>query len=185
VIDSPPLQPVARSAARGELDALLREHASALRAFALRLAGNEPDAHDLVQDTMERALRRFHTFTPQTNARAWLFTILHNTFIDRCRRRAAEPRRQSIDDVDVAATEPAPPPRWTSITAEQVAEAVAELETEFRVVYEMHAKEGLAYQEIAARLGIPVNTVGTRLARARKKLRALLEARAEREEAAR
>jgi RNA polymerase sigma-70 factor (ECF subfamily) len=166
---------MARALTASPFDEIANAHSEALRAFALRLSGSPEEASDLVQDTLERALRRFDTFTPSTNARAWLFTILHNAFIDRCRRRSAEPRAQSIEDVQVAAQEPEPVPRWTSITPEQLAAAVAALDDEFRAVYELHANEGLSYQEIASRLRIPMNTVGTRLARARRKLKVLLE----------
>ena len=154
---------------------LAREHEPALRAFAMRLCRVDADARDLVQDTLERAMKSFASFAPSTNARAWLFKILHHAFIDRCRRRATEPCGPSIDDVQVAAAPPSEPPEWTRVTAEQLAAAVDALDHDFRVVYRMHAVEGLAYQEISSRLGIPTNTVGTRLARARQKLRAALE----------
>ena len=75
---------------------LVREHENALITFALRLSGSRSDASDLVQDTLERALRSFDSFTPGTNGRAWLFTILRHTFIDRCRRR----RRDDGDCID-------------------------------------------------------------------------------------
>jgi RNA polymerase sigma-70 factor (ECF subfamily) len=166
-----PPEPAARRAFEG----MARAHNDALLAFAIRLTGNPSDARDLVQDTLERALRRAESFAPGTNARAWLFSILHNAFIDRCRRRKTEARSESIDEMEVAAHEPEEPPRWTSISAEQLSAAVAALGDEFRVVYELHARDGLSYQAIAERLGIPPNTVGTRLARARRKLRTLLE----------
>jgi RNA polymerase sigma-70 factor (ECF subfamily) len=160
---------------RDSFDAVAREHEAAVRAFALRLCRNSADASDLAQATFERALRRWGTFTPGTNARAWLFSILHNAFIDRCRRRATEPRAASIEDTEIAAPPPSERSVWSSITPEQVASAVATLDEGFRAVYRLHAEEQLSYQEIAAQLGLPVNTVGTRLARARRKLRALLE----------
>lgn len=160
---------------RRAFDAVVREHQAALQAFAIRLCGSGSDARDLVQDTQERAFRRFDTFVPGTKCRAWLFTILHRAFIDRCRRRAAEGGIECLDDVDVAAPEPDEPPAWASVSSEQLAQAIASLEDEFRAVYELHAVESLSYQQIAERLGLPVNTVGTRLARARRKLRARLE----------
>jgi len=173
---------LARSAARARspsvLSEMAREHEPALRAFALRLSKDDQDARDLVQDTMERALRRIDSFTPGTHPRAWLFSILHNAFVDRCRRRTNEPRGPCADEIELAADEPREPPRWTSIEPEQVAAAIAQLEPEFRAVYELHV-EGLAYQDIGRRLGLQINTVGTRLARARKKLRALLDPGAE------
>jgi RNA polymerase sigma-70 factor (ECF subfamily) len=171
----------ARSASRDVLAEIARAHRGALYAFAVRLSRDEHEASDLVQDTLERALRRIETYSPETNARAWLFSILHNAFIDRCRRRSSEPKGPRAEEIDLAAEEPSEPPRWTALGADDVAAAVARLAPDFREVYELHAIEGLAYQEIARRLGLPMNTVGTRLARARKKLRALLESQDEEE----
>jgi RNA polymerase sigma-70 factor (ECF subfamily) len=156
------------------LDALVREHQSALHAFALKLCGDPSDARDLVQDTFERALRADATQQPRSNQRAWLFTVLHHLFVDRYRRRAREPRLASIDDVDVASVEPPPPPPWAEVTLEQLQAALDELDPEFREVYRMHALEGLGYAEIAARMGAPISTVGTRIMRARRKLRLIL-----------
>jgi len=163
------------AARRVAFDLLFREHEGALRAFARRLCGSQTDANDLVQDALERALRAFETFAPGTNERAWLFTILHHAFIDRCRRAATERRGASIDDFELAAPEPTAPPAWAGISPEQLDEAVAALQDEFRAVYQLHAAESLSYQEIAERLGIPASTVGTRLNRARRKLRSLLQ----------
>jgi RNA polymerase sigma-70 factor (ECF subfamily) len=174
-VDAPGSSPPAGET-RAAFDALVREHEPALRAFAMRLCGSDADARDLVQDTHERALRRFDTFTRGTNARAWLFTILHRGFLDACRRRAAERRVDSLDEVDVAAPETAEVPVWTSVSPEQLAQAIAALDDEFRSVYQMHAIQSLSYQQISERLGLPLNTVGTRLSRARRKLRAMLEA---------
>jgi RNA polymerase sigma-70 factor (ECF subfamily) len=157
--------------------ALVTEHGAHLRAVALRLSGNAADASDLVQDALERAMRAFHTLEPGTNARAWLVTILHNLFIDRCRRRTREPRAVPVDDVAVAAP-PAPSddpePPWASLGPEDLRRALAELDPDFRVVYTMHALEHRSYVEIAETLGINKATVGTRLLRAREKLRRLL-----------
>ena len=156
------------------LDALVRQHQAALQAFALKLCGNASDAHDLCQDTFERALRS--EGVARSNDRAWLFTVLHHLFVDRYRRRMREPRQTDVDTVEVAAVEPPPPPAWTALSVEQVRAALDQLDPEFREVYRMHALEGLGYAEIAARLGAPVSTVGTRIMRARRKLRAILQA---------
>jgi RNA polymerase sigma-70 factor (ECF subfamily) len=154
---------------------LVRDHQPALEAFALKLCGNPPDAHDLVQDTFERALRNLAALSPGTNERAWLFTILHNLFIDRCRRKKRDPAQANVAELDLPAPgEPEPPPDWTRLGAAEVRAAVAQLEEEFCRVYELHI-EGRSYQEIAAALAIPQNTVGTRLLRARKKLKSILE----------
>jgi RNA polymerase sigma-70 factor (ECF subfamily) len=164
-------QPVARHCAFVQM---VRQHERTLMAFAMRLCGSRSDASDLVQDCLERALRHRETFVPGTNAGAWLFTILRNTFVDRY-RQAASKHTACIEDADVAAPEPREPPAWTSVTAEQLGEAIEGLDEEFQSVYRMHV-QGAAYREISRRLRIPLNTVGTRLHRARAKLRVLLEA---------
>jgi RNA polymerase sigma-70 factor (ECF subfamily) len=161
-----------REAAR-RLDALARAHQPALEAFGLKLCGNAQDAHDLVQDTFERALRAQEP--PRTNERAWLFTILHHLFIDRYRRKTRGPRLTSIDDIDVAAAEPPPPPAWASVTPEQLQAALGQLDEEFAAAYRLHAIEGRSYLEIAQQTGSPIATIGTRILRARRKLRAILE----------
>lgn len=148
-------------------------HDRALFALARRLCGNDADARDLVHDTYEKALRSRGSYTDSGNLKSWLLTILHNLFIDRCRKARRAPRTDAIDDVDVAAPEPTSPPAWASVTVEQVARALGEIGHEFRVVYELHAA-GRSYDEIATTLGIPKATVGTRLVRARKKLKDVL-----------
>jgi RNA polymerase sigma-70 factor, ECF subfamily len=143
-----------------------------LSTLARRLCGNPHDADDLVQDTIERALRAGERYAEQGARIGWLATILRNRFRDRCRtvRRHATP----TGEVDQhAAPEPVAPAAWEHITATQVAEAIALLPRPFRRVYELHAM-GLAYTDIARELDIPVNTVGTRLARARAKLKVIL-----------
>jgi RNA polymerase sigma-70 factor (ECF subfamily) len=156
------------------LDALVREHQSALYAFAVKLCGDPSDARDLVQDTFERAVRA--DAQARGNDRAWLFTVLHHLFVDRYRRRRREPRLASLEDHDIASSEPTPVPLWAQVTLEQLQQALDELDPEFREVYRMHALEGVGYAEIAARLGTPVSTVGTRILRARRKLKAILSA---------
>lgn len=155
----------------------MREHQQALHATALRLCGNAADARDLVQDTLERGLRSFDRYRPGTNGRAWLLTILTNLFIDQCRARTREPRAPvGAEDVEatVAAPETPAEPGWFQITTEQVQAAMTHLGEEFRAVYHLHAIEQRSYAEIATRLGINKATVGTRLLRARRRLKELL-----------
>jgi len=161
--------------AHRRLDALVREHQEALYAFALKLSGEPSEANDLVQDVFERLLRA-DSAEPRGNERAWMFTVLHHLFVDRYRKRARGPRHSSLDDVDVAAETPVAPPAWVNLGVDQVRVALRSLEPEFAEVYELHALQGLGYGAIAERLGLPANTVGTRIMRARKKLRAILAA---------
>lgn len=157
--------------------AFAREHEAALRATALRLCGNPTDARDLVQDTFERGLRNLARYRPGTDGRAWLLTILHHLFIDRCRSRTRERRADvSAEDVEerIAAPEVEAAPAWATISPEQLREALEKIPEEFRSVYRMHSLEGRSYIEISERLGIPKATVGTRLIRARRRLKELL-----------
>jgi RNA polymerase sigma-70 factor (ECF subfamily) len=141
---------------------------------AIRLVHTPQDAWDLVQDTFEHALRGYERFQPGTNLRVWLMTIMHHLFIDRCRRQAREPNSAPIDDNDIASPEPASPRMWETITDEQIAAALADLESPFREVYELRLFGNCSYDEIAERLTIPRSTVGTRLMRARQKLKRTL-----------
>jgi RNA polymerase sigma-70 factor (ECF subfamily) len=157
--------------------AFAREHEAALHATALRLCGNATDARDLVQDTFEKGLRNLARYRPGTDGRAWLLTILHHLFIDRCRSRTRERRADvSAEDVEerIAAPEVEAAPAWASISTEQLREALEKIPEDFRTVYRMHSLEGRSYQEIAETLGIPKATVGTRLIRARRRLKELL-----------
>jgi len=175
--------PAGRSApldrlARERLARLARDHEAALLAAALRLCGNRADADDLVQDTLERALGQPDCLGEPTRARAWLCTVLNNLFIDQCRRRRRRGPHEPLDARhDLAAPEPPPAPPWHRIGIDELRAAVDELGEEFSAVYRMHAFEGRCYDEIAAALAIPKATVGTRLLRARRKLRSILAAR--------
>ncbi|HET9619882.1 MAG TPA: sigma-70 family RNA polymerase sigma factor [Kofleriaceae bacterium] len=148
----------------------VREHEALLLGIARRLCGNEADAADLVHDTYERALRAWDRYSDRGNLRSWMVAILNNLFIDRCRKHRRTPRTEAIEDHEVAAPEPGTPPAWASVTDQQVDAALATLGAEFRRVYELHAL-GRSYDEIAAELHIAKATVGTRLIRARKKLK--------------
>lgn len=141
---------------------------------AVRLVHTPQDAWDLVQDTFEHALRGYSRFQPGTNLRVWLMTIMHHLFIDRCRRQAREPNSAPIDDNELASPEPPAQLPWETITDQQIAAALADLESPFREVYELRLFGNCSYDEIAERLTIPRSTVGTRLMRARAKLKTKL-----------
>jgi RNA polymerase sigma-70 factor (ECF subfamily) len=159
------------------LEAAVREHTPVLTAIANRLCRDRTEARDLVQDTFERAVGAWDRLPPDANVQAWLVTILNRLFIDRCRRAA---RTEAANVVAFAPVTGEPPvaaaagPSWAAITAEELAAAVAELDDEFRAAYRMHAIEGRPYREVATALGISENTLGTRLLRARRKLREML-----------
>jgi RNA polymerase sigma-70 factor (ECF subfamily) len=149
----------------------IREHEAALTAIARRLCGNQADADDLVQETYERALKAWDRYSDRGNLRSWLAAILNNRFIDRCREARRAPMTEEIDDLP--APDPVAPPAWAHVTPEAIQAALARIGDTFRSVYELHVA-GKSYDDIAAELGIPKNTVGTRLIRARRKLKELL-----------
>jgi RNA polymerase sigma-70 factor (ECF subfamily) len=160
----------------GEFHRKLVEQTDVLLRHATRLTRDSADASDLVQDTLERALRRAQGFRSGSNLRAWLLTILTHLFIDRCRRCDRDSRVETLDEDHLAAPiADEVVPAWADLTQEEVRDALAQLEPAFREPYELHALELMSYQAVARRLGIPVATVGTRLSRARQRLRALLQ----------
>jgi RNA polymerase sigma-70 factor (ECF subfamily) len=150
----------------------LRDDVAALATLARCLCGNSADADDLVQDTLERALRAEQRYVERGSLRAWLGTILRNRYRDRCRERNRRPH-DSVAIDKVASPEPEEPAHWEHVTETQVGAALAQLEPGFRAVYELHAA-GCSYKQIARELDISINTVGTRLFRARTKLREIL-----------
>jgi len=157
----------------------LKDAEPVLKRLAERLCGNAADADDLVQATF---LRVAHDGVPPDvrNIRGWLTTILHNLFIDQCRARNRRPSHEPLNDQHEYVTqfEPdGPEPEWTRITAAEIRDATDELDPVYREVYLLHTFEHWSYDQIAQKLGIPRVTVGTRLHRARKKLREVLEAR--------
>ena len=148
-----------------------------LRALARRLTLSPEDAHDLVQDAVVRALPALGKVRAGSHLRAWLITILRRIHIDGVRRSARAPQAIPIDEVnggqlaiDDELTEPA------DDLTDDLDQALTALPEAFRRVLVLHELEGCSYREISASLDIPLATVGTRLSRARLKLRSLLAA---------
>jgi RNA polymerase sigma-70 factor (ECF subfamily) len=126
---------------------------------------------------MERALRTFHAFRPGTAVWAWLRTIMNSVWIDGWRRRQAAAKICSLPTIDMAGPDPEPTASESrdEEILERLPEAIAQLPPIFRQVLELRLQENQSYGEIAERLGIPSRTVGTRILRARRQLRAILE----------
>jgi RNA polymerase sigma-70 factor (ECF subfamily) len=156
-------------------------HLSAVYHSARRLARREDEARDLVQDTMLRAYRAFDGFTPGTNARAWLLTILYSVFVNQYRRTAREPAQVSIEELEarhaheLAAAEVELPDPFGGTWSEAAVEAaVAELPEAFRLTVLLVDVDDLSYEEAAKVLGCEIGTVRSRLFRARRLLAASL-----------
>jgi RNA polymerase sigma-70 factor, ECF subfamily len=141
-----------------------------LRARALKLCLNATDAQDLVQDTVERALRFEQSFEPGTNVRAWMQQVLFSVFVTRCRRLRRERRAIQTLTVDPCAwTHPdaGPPMQHLSKSVEG---AIAELPHQFAAVIRLVDLDERSYKDAADHLGIPVGTVMSRLFRGRRLL---------------
>jgi RNA polymerase sigma-70 factor (ECF subfamily) len=157
---------------RKRADELMRAHGEYLRGLARRLCRRHFDPDDLVQDLLEKTVRSPDAIAAAANERAWLSRVMQNLFIDRVRRTRS--RREEPITAEPAATVSDAPPWWDSLTGEQVRAQLAHLPEDQRATFELFAFEHLSYDEIAARMNIAKSTVGTRILRARGKLRELL-----------
>ncbi len=148
------------------------EHIPRLRRYARVLMKHNADADDLVQDCLERACSRISTSTPIIDMRAWLFTIMHNLFVNRIRSKMARPEMTEYDDEVLMNAQEKPE---DSVMVRDITGAVELLPVEQREVLLLVAVENLRYEEIAEWLNVPIGTVMSRLSRARKHLREILE----------
>jgi RNA polymerase sigma-70 factor (ECF subfamily) len=147
---------------------------------ARQLCRGNLDPDDLVQETLIRAFQHYEDLHNQENPLSWLLTIMIRSFVDLLRKRNSDPLKEPLDGVDIPEPPPEPESVWAPITEAQLLAAVEQLPEDLRVCYRMHALEGHDYSHIATTLKIPIGTVGTRLLRARKKLRELLLAKSRR-----
>jgi RNA polymerase sigma factor (sigma-70 family) len=171
-VDDSELQYGARTAG----DVLVAEY-GALMTYSRRLTDNGPEARDLVQMLCARVLSQGTTVVRLDNVSAWLRTVLFRLFVD-FRRRAKREIPTHLAAVELLAPDVAPdvhPER--APTVDDVRALLNALPRHYRVPYEMFSFEGMSYEEISSQLGLPSRTVGTRINRARKKLRGLLQIR--------
>jgi len=163
-----------------------------LHGVACRLTGNDTDAEDLVAESVARAWKALDSLESDAAFRAWIFRILHNTFVSEKRRANARPQCDPIDGEDLDEAEPVfsifeqmhqPFLLWFSnpeqefldrLLREDLERALATLPEHHRVVVILADLEEFNYQEIADTLGVPLGTVRSRLARARGTLQKLL-----------
>jgi RNA polymerase sigma-70 factor (ECF subfamily) len=145
-------------------------HIPRLRRYARALARDPHAADDLVQDTLERAINKLHLWRPGSDLRAWLFTIMHNVFVNQLRSRQAH-REESLDEDLLAAAASAAGSR---LEMRDLETALALLAPDQREIVLLVGLEQLSYAEAAKVLDIPIGTVMSRLFRGRERLRLLL-----------
>lgn len=146
-----------------------------LRRYARALAGNPPDADDLVQDTLERAWAKAGLWRGVADMRAWLFSIMHNVHVDGVRKA----RLQTVALDDDTPEVPVAPTQGDRLAVLDLQAALERLPSEQREVMLLIALEDMAYADVAKTLGIPIGTVMSRLSRGRERLRTLMRGDAE------
>ncbi len=168
--DAPPATTRGEGRTREFRDGLVAEMPS-LRAFAISLSGQQQLADDLVQETLLKAWANADSYQSGTNLRAWLFTILRNTFFSLHRRRGRE-----VQDSDGVYSErlESPPAQESALDFADFRIALAQLPAEQREVLIMVGAAGLSYEEAAGICNIAVGTVKSRISRARATLAARL-----------
>ncbi|MEM9106851.1 MAG: RNA polymerase sigma factor [Pseudomonadota bacterium] len=141
-----------------------------LRRFAISLCKSRDIADDLVQATCEKALANRNSFQPGSRLDAWLFRILRNTWIDRVRRNQTEGATVNIDDAHYLVGQDGAAATEARLTLQETAKAIADLPDDQREVLLLVCVENLSYREASQVLDLPIGTVMSRLARARKKI---------------
>jgi RNA polymerase sigma-70 factor (ECF subfamily) len=151
-------------------------HLDAAFNYARWLSRNDAEAEDVVQDACVRAIRYFSSLRDD-NARAWLFTIVRNTWYSRASRRASAAEATASDHAwDQQPADALDPEErlLQQYTVARVRRALEQLPVDFREVIVLREIEGLSYKEIAAIASVPIGTVMSRLARARERLLTVL-----------
>lgn len=155
-------------------------HIDSMYNFAYRLTFDEDDSKDLVQDTYLKAYRFINSFEQGTNAKAWLFRILKNSFINEYRKKSKQPTKvdyqevetyYNSDDVDYQSTTDLRAESVKDMLGDEISNALNSLAVDFRTVIILCDLEGFTYEEMAKILDIPIGTVRSRLHRARNLLK--------------
>jgi RNA polymerase sigma-70 factor (ECF subfamily) len=144
-----------------------------LRRYARALLRDKDRADDLVQDTIVRALQKAHLFQRGTDLRAWLFTMLHNQYVNSVRRAVRQGQNFTAEKVHLAT----PATQVAGLELRDLERAIQRLPEEQRTILLLVGLEGMSYEEAAQVCGVPLGTVRSRLSRAREALRQMLEPR--------
>lgn len=163
-----------------DFDEEIIPHMDALYNFALRLTTDPNDAEDLVQDTIVKAYRFFSSYEKGTNAKAWMFRILKNSFINNYRKTSKKPSQVDYDEVssyyesiraERTETSDLESLMFREMMDDDLSTALTRLPEDFRTVVLLCDVEGYTYEEIANMLDVPIGTIRSRLHRGRNLLK--------------
>jgi RNA polymerase sigma-70 factor (ECF subfamily) len=152
------------------MDAIITEQIPRLRRYARALTGDRTQADDLVQDTLERAWSKLHMWRRDSDMRAWMFSIMHNTFINHIRKKQPVTVSMDEDTLDV----PTRATQEDTLHMRDLDSAIAKLPYEYREIILLIGLEQMSYEEGAKVLAIPMGTVMSRLSRGRERLRNIM-----------
>ncbi|GAB4136669.1 MAG: sigma-70 family RNA polymerase sigma factor [Sphingomonadales bacterium] len=152
-----------------DLKWMIARQLPALRRYAQALAGDRDRADDLVQDCLERALKKRHLWRRKGPLRSWLFRILHNVHVDQ--QRSPKGRELPLREADAVLRQR--PDQESGLHCQDIGKAMAQLPDEQRKVLLLVALENFSYDEVADILDTPIGTVRSRLSRGRQALRVM------------
>jgi RNA polymerase sigma-70 factor (ECF subfamily) len=152
------------------MNAIITEQIPRLRRYARALTGDRTQADDLVQDTLERAWSKLHMWRRDSDMRAWMFSIMHNTFINHIRKKQPVTVSMDEDTLDV----PTRATQEDTLHMRDLDSAIAKLPYEYREIILLIGLEQMSYEEVAKVLAIPMGTVMSRLSRGRERLRNIM-----------
>jgi RNA polymerase sigma-70 factor (ECF subfamily) len=169
-----------------EFTELTKPYMKSLKNTAFRLARNEEESEDLLQETLFKAYRGFASYTPNTNFRAWIFKILINTYLTHYRKMVRQPQKVSYGEMeefylyqksDNSTSYHSESPEEVSgeMFGDEIKETMDKMPYYFRIVVTLYDIEGFSYKEISNMINIPVGTVMSRLNRGRSLLRQKLK----------
>lgn len=180
VMEEGPRQSYSEAEKQEIFDKEFLPHINAMYNFGYRLTLDRDDAKDLVQDTYFKSYRFIESFQRGTNAKAWLFRILKNSFINDYRKKTKEPSKvdyqeveqyYNSDDVNRQITPDLRVDSLKDMIGDEISNALNALDVDFRTVIILCDLEGFKYEEMAKILDIPIGTVRSRLHRARQLLK--------------
>lgn len=156
-------------------EAELNDVLPALNRFALSLTRNEDQAYDLVQDSVERAIRKADYYEAGTNFRSWMFTLCKRLFLNQIRRQKTAGVPVELDDAPQSKLASGSTQEQT-VECQEMLQCFENLPMRDKVVLSLIVVEGMKYEEAAEVLDVPVGTVRSRLSRARARLKEMTEA---------